>query len=61
MCERRRTPDALSRQLAGHVPAIIFATLGELTKWTLLRHWGPRGLATMRTFLAGLVLLPYDR
>ena len=26
-----------------------------------MRHWGPRSLATMRTFLAGLVVLPYDQ
>ena len=58
---RRRTSEALARQLAGHVPAITFVTLGELTKWTLVRHWGPRSLASMRTFLGGLVLLPYDQ
>jgi predicted nucleic acid-binding protein len=57
---RRRAPDALSRQLAGQVPAITFVTLGELTKWTLVRRWGPQSLATMRTFLAGLVVLPHD-
>lgn len=36
-------------------------TVGELTKWTLVRRWGPRSLAMMGTFLAGLVVLPYDR
>jgi len=58
---RRRVPDAMARQLAGIVPAITFVTVGELTKWTLIRKWGPRNLETMRTFLAGLVELPYDR
>jgi predicted nucleic acid-binding protein len=58
---RRRAPDTLDRRLAGHVPAITFVTLGELTKWTLVRHWGPRSLGAMRTFLAGLVVLPYDQ
>jgi toxin FitB len=58
---RRRAPDALARQLAGHVPAIAFVTLGELTKWTLVRRWGPRSMDTMRAFLAGLLVLPYDR
>jgi toxin FitB len=57
---RRRASDALARALAGHVLAITFVTVGELTKWTLVRSWGPRNLATMRTFLAGLVVLPYD-
>jgi predicted nucleic acid-binding protein len=57
---RRRIPDSLARQLAGHTIAITFVTYGELTKWTLVRHWGPRSLDTMRTFLAALVVLPYD-
>ena len=46
---RRRTSDALARQLTGHTVAITFVTYGELTKWTLVRHWGPRSLDTMRT------------
>ena len=58
---RQRLPDALARQLNGHVLAITFVTVGELTKWTLVRHWGPRRLDAMRTFIAGLVVLPYDR
>jgi toxin FitB len=58
---RRRAPDALGRQLAGHVLAVTFVTVGELTKWTLVRRWGERSQATMRTFLAGLLLLPYDQ
>jgi toxin FitB len=58
---RRRTPDNLARQLAGHTVAITFVTYGELTKWTLVRRWGPRSLDTMRTFLGALVVLPYDQ
>ncbi len=54
---RRRAPDAVARQLAGQVLAITFVTVGELTKWTLVRKWGPRSLETMRIFLAGLVVL----
>ena len=41
--------------------AISFVTYGELTKWTLVRHWGSQSLDTMRTFLAALVVLPYDQ
>ena len=41
---RRRTSDTLARQLAGRTIAITFVTYGELTKWTLVRHWGPRSL-----------------
>jgi predicted nucleic acid-binding protein len=58
---RRRASDTLARQLAGRTIAITFVTYGELTKWTLVRHWGPRSLDTMRTFLAALVVLPYDQ
>jgi len=58
---RRRTPTNLTRQLADHTVGITFVTYGELTKWTLVRHWGPRSLETMRTFLAGLLVLPYDQ
>lgn len=58
---RRRASDALAGALAGHVLAITFVTVGELTKWTLVRRWGPRNLDAMRTFLAGLVVLPYDQ
>lgn len=57
---RRRTPEGLSLRLAGQIPAITFVTVGELTKWTLVRRRRLRSLATMHTFLAGLVVLPYD-
>ncbi len=50
---RQRASDALARALAGHVLAVPVVTVGELTKWTLVRRWGPRNLETMRTFLAG--------
>jgi predicted nucleic acid-binding protein len=58
---RRRTPDGLARNLASHTIGITFVTYGELTKWTLVRRWGPRSVDTMRTFLAALVVLPYDQ
>ena len=58
---RRRASDTLARQLAGRTIAITFVTYGELTKWTLVRQWGPRSLDTMRTFLAALAVLPYDQ
>lgn len=58
---RRRAPVALAQALVGQVPAITFVTLGELTKWTLVRPWGPRSVDTMRAFVASLVVLPYDQ
>jgi toxin FitB len=58
---RRRVPEPLTRALSGSVLAVTFVTVGELTKWTLVRHWGPRSLGGMRAFLDRLVVLPYDR
>ena len=57
---RRRTSTTLARQLAGRTLAITFVTVGELTKWTLVRHWGPQRKAGMQTFLSRLVVLPYS-
>jgi len=58
---RRRSPESVAAQLAGHIAAVTFVTVGELTKWTLVRHRGPRNVATMREFLTQLLVLPYDR
>ncbi|MFP5070737.1 type II toxin-antitoxin system VapC family toxin [Pseudonocardia nantongensis] len=40
---------------------MTFVTVGELTKCTLVRQWGPRRVETMRSFIAGLVVLPSDQ
>jgi toxin FitB len=48
---RRRAPEPLIGALAGHILAVTFVSVGELTKWTLVRHWGPRSVATMTAFL----------
>ncbi len=58
---RRRISDALARQLAGRTFAITFVTYGELTKWTVVRRWGPHSLDAMQPFLAALVVLPYNQ
>lgn len=57
---RRGTSTTLARQLAGKTLAITFVTVGELTKWTLVRQWGPQRKAGMQTFLSRLVVLPYS-
>jgi toxin FitB len=57
---RRRTSTTLARHLAGKTLAITFVTVGELTKWTLVRNWGPQRKAGMQTFLSRLVVLPYS-
>jgi predicted nucleic acid-binding protein len=58
---RRELPGALAARLAGSSVAITFVTLGELTKWTLVRSWGPRRLAALERFLERVVVLPYNR
>lgn len=58
---RKRLPETAARQLTGCTPAVTFVTIAELTKWTLVRHWGPRSLASMRVFLSQMVMLPYDQ
>lgn len=42
---RGRLADPLRARLTGETWCISFVTLGELTKWTALRSWGPRKLA----------------
>ena len=52
--------DPIAARLAGASIAITFVTLGELTKWTLVRSWGPRRLAALDRFLSRVVVLPYS-
>jgi hypothetical protein len=35
-------PPRLAARLAGRQPLLTFVTIGELTQWANLRHWGPR-------------------
>jgi toxin FitB len=57
---RGRLTDPLRSRLAGHSLCISFVTLGELTKWTVLRDWGPRRLADLASWRQQVVLLPFD-
>ena len=57
---RGKPAEPISRQLLGQVPAVTFVTVGELTKWTLVRRWGPRSVGTLRSFLDSMLILPYD-
>jgi toxin FitB len=49
---RGRLPSELAARLAGRQPLLTFVTVGELTQWTKIRHWGPRSLAGMDEWLA---------
>lgn len=57
---RGRLVDPLRTRLAGHTWCISFVTVGELTKWTVLRDWGPRKLAGLADWRQNVVPLPYS-
>jgi predicted nucleic acid-binding protein len=57
---RGRVSDRLMARLAGKTWCISFVTLGELTKWTILRSWGPRRLADLAEWRRRVVVLPYN-
>ena len=56
---RRRLPEPLTRQLAGQVAAVTFVTIGELSMWRVIRHWGPSNVARLRSLLDSLLILPW--
>jgi toxin FitB len=51
---------SLRTRLAGESLCVTFVTLGELTKWTVLRDWGPRRMADLASWRRQVVLLPFD-
>jgi predicted nucleic acid-binding protein len=57
---RDRLADPLRARLVGHTLAVTFVTVGELTKWTHIRAWGPKRLDTLSRFLSRVVVLPYS-
>jgi predicted nucleic acid-binding protein len=57
---RGRLTDPLRARLTGQTWCIPFVTLGELTKWTVLRSWGPRKLAELADWRHHVVTLPYS-
>lgn len=57
---RGRLPDRLRARLTGQTWCISFVTVGELTKWTVLRNWGPRKLAELAEWQRDVVLLSYS-
>jgi predicted nucleic acid-binding protein len=57
---RGRLPARFRARLAGQSTSISFVTLGEMTKWTVCRQWGPRQLADLDAWLRHVVVLGYD-
>lgn len=57
---RNRLPANITARLVRSTPCITFVTLGELTKWTVVRDWGPRKLEHLAAWRRNVVLLPFD-
>jgi predicted nucleic acid-binding protein len=57
---RGRLPSDLRGQLVGQTLLTTFVTVGELTKWTVIRHWGPTRRSVLAEFLTHIGTLPYS-
>lgn len=57
---RSRASDQLRARTAGKTVCITFVTLGELTKWMIMRSWGPNRLAEFIEWRRKVVVLPYN-
>jgi hypothetical protein len=53
-----RLPPGLATRLTGVQPLLTFVTVGELTQWTKLRHWGPRNRAMLDSWLSDKPVIP---
>lgn len=60
MHPRPKRHDLPDRRGPHQLTSTTFVTLGELTKWTALRSWGPRKLADLADWRSGVVVLPID-
>ncbi len=55
-----RLPERFKARLAANSACITFVTLGELTKWTAVRSWGPQRRASLEAWRHRTVLLRFD-
>jgi toxin FitB len=55
-----RLPARLRARLATQTMCITFVTLGEMTKWTEVRSWGPQRRARLAAWEHRVVILPVD-
>jgi len=60
LLHRRKLMGPLVTRLIGREPLITFVTLGELTKWAEIRHWGSHRREELAGWLAGIPVLPGD-
>jgi toxin FitB len=54
-------PPRLAARLAGRQPLLTFVTIGELTQWANLRHWGPRNRGMLDSWLSDKPVIPGAR
>jgi predicted nucleic acid-binding protein len=57
---RDRVPPTIATKLIGRPPIITFVTLGELTTWVELRHWGTRRRETFVAWLDNVGIIHSD-
>lgn len=57
---RGRLDERTAARLVGLQPVVTFVTVGELAKWTELRSWGPKRLASLEDFYRRFPVLPYS-
>lgn len=57
---KQRLPAPLATKLVGLQASISFVTLGELTKWIVIRDWGPRRRNEMADWQSRVPVLPFS-
>ncbi|MEU4605393.1 type II toxin-antitoxin system VapC family toxin [Kribbella sp. NPDC023972] len=60
LVHKRKLTGPLTTRLIGRQPLITFVTLGEVTKWTEIRHWGASSRQALADWLSGIPVLPGD-
>lgn len=60
LTHKRKLTGPVAGRLIGRRPLITFVTLGELTKWMEIRHWGAQSRQALADWLSGIPVLPGD-
>lgn len=55
---KARLPTAMAGKLIGKRTGVSFVTLGELTKWAVIRDWGSRRRQSLDNWMAERPVLP---
>jgi predicted nucleic acid-binding protein len=58
LSHKGRLADPLAARLIGRRPLITFITLGELSKWAEIRHWGTRSRQALADWISGMAVIP---